>query len=106
MPPLKRRTAVPKISPAHRSYRLTVVEHLEELRWRLAVSAACVLLATEPAYFFSDGLTAYFLRPIHALGQQVYFTSIPEAFLVKLKMSLLAGFLASLPVLAYQVWAF
>lgn len=84
-------------------------EHLRELRRRVAISFAAVVLFTVLAYAFSDPLTAFLLRPIfralpHLKG--LVYTSLPEAFIAYFKVSLLAGLTAALPVVLYQTWCF
>jgi sec-independent protein translocase protein TatC len=84
-------------------------EHLRELRRRVAISFAAVVLFTVLAYVFSDGLTYFLLRPIfqalpHLKG--LVYTSLPEAFIAYFKVSLLVGVTAAMPVILYEIWRF
>lgn len=84
-------------------------DHLRELRRRVTISFAAVLLFTALAYAFSDALTVFLLRPIFlALPnlKGLVYTSLPEAFLAYFKVSLLAGVAAALPVVLYEIWMF
>lgn len=84
-------------------------DHLRELRRRVAISCAAVVLFTALAYAYSDPLTAFLLRPIfHALPhlQGLVYTSLPEAFIAYFKVSLLVGLAAALPVILYETWRF
>ncbi|NTV14156.1 MAG: twin-arginine translocase subunit TatC [Desulfobulbaceae bacterium] len=84
-------------------------DHLRELRRRVAIAFAAVVLFTVIAYAFSDGLTVFLLRPIfQALPhlQGLVYTSLPEAFIAYFKVSLLAGVAAALPIILYQIWMF
>lgn len=84
-------------------------DHLRELRRRVTISFAAVLLFTALAYAFSDALTVFLLRPIfRALPnlKGLVYTSLPEAFLAYFKVSLLAGVAVALPVVLYQIWMF
>lgn len=81
---------------------ITFVEHLEELRRRLIVSLAVILVFSIVAYFFSERMINYFTRPLPG----VYFFAPTEAFTVRIKVSLIAGLIASLPLVFYQLWMF
>jgi sec-independent protein translocase protein TatC len=96
---------MPEANPLGAFFR----DHLRELRQRVAISFAAVLLFTALAYAFSDSLTVFLLRPIfQALPnlKGLVYTSLPEAFLAYFKVSLLAGVAAALPVVLYEIWMF
>ncbi len=87
------------------------LDHLEELRWRLfkvlitlAVGfvVAFILLSTE-----SINLLAYLQRPLQEIhSQRLVYTSPTDPFNVVISASFGLGFLLSLPVVCYQIWAF
>jgi sec-independent protein translocase protein TatC len=87
------------------------VTHLVELRDRLvkafiAVAVGFGLLSLWPG---PAGLYDLLAAPMVAslpLGSKMIATNVISPFLVPLKITLLAGFLLSLPVVLYQVWAF
>ena len=81
---------------------MTFLEHLEELRRRLIKILAVVLVFSIVAYFFSEQMLDYFTRPLPG----VYFFAPTEAFTVRIKVSLIAGLIASLPIVFYQLWMF
>ncbi len=86
---------------------MTIIEHLEELRRRLLIAIAALLVGTVISWFFADQLLTFFIRPVTAAsGRGVIFVGVTEAFFVRLKLALLAGVFLSLPVLLYQIWAF
>lgn len=98
---------------------MTVVEHLEELRHRLFVSIAAILIGAVAGWFLWDPvyrlLTDAFCRfmtsnPRFALNAakpcDLVYTSVVEPFLVKLKTVGALGFLIALPVVLYQFWRF
>jgi len=78
------------------------LEHLEELRRRLIISIASVLVISIGGYFISDFIIEFLTRPI----DKVYFMGVTEAFAVKIKVSLFFGLFASLPIIFYQAWRF
>jgi sec-independent protein translocase protein TatC len=83
--------------------------HMKELRQRLLVSFAAVVCATAIAYLFSDRITRLFMAPLLAARQppiKLVYTNLTEAFVAYLKVSLLVGLIASVPILLYQLWMF
>jgi sec-independent protein translocase protein TatC len=85
---------------------MTVTGHLEELRYRLIVSLAALVVCSAAAFPFSSAILAMLKAPARgALGPLVYF-SPEEALLIYVRISLIAGLMASFPVMAYQAWAF
>lgn len=88
--------------------RASLLEHLEELRWRLIASIAAIVGFSVAAYFFSGQILEFYLSPLKAAGDgyTLYFHSPYEAFLTRLKVSLLTGVLAASPVLFTELWLF
>jgi sec-independent protein translocase protein TatC len=85
--------------------RMSFLDHLEELRWRILKSLAAIILFSIVAYLFSEHLLNLLTRPVPA-DVQLIFTAPTGAFLVSIKVAIIFGLLASLPVIFYQVWAF
>jgi sec-independent protein translocase protein TatC len=85
--------------------RMSFLDHLEELRWRILKSLAVIILFSIVAYFFSEHLLSFLTRPVPA-DVQLIFTTPTGAFLVSIKVAIIFGILASLPVIFYQIWAF
>lgn len=83
--------------------------HYAELRTRLVHGIVAVLLCSTCAYLFKNTLALWCMQPLHTaypqIGKLVY-TSLPEAFLSYIKLSLIAGLMLSFPYLLYQVWSF
>lgn len=77
-------------------------EHLEELRWRLIKSLSAVLIMSIVAYIFADKLIDVVTYPV----DEVFFLGPTEAFAVRIKISLFAGFIVALPYILYQIWQF
>jgi sec-independent protein translocase protein TatC len=89
--------------------RLPLTEHLEELRGRLVKSLAAWLVASVLAWTWAEPIFGILLRPaVDALGHGRPLQAIAptEIFFTYLKCALLAGFVFSLPVVFWQVWAF
>ncbi len=87
------------------------VEHLIELRDRLiraviaiGIGFGLLCLWPGPAGLY-DLLAEPMTRSLPA-GTKLIATGVFSAFMVPLKITLMAGFLLALPVVLYQVWAF
>lgn len=83
-------------------FRQTFVEHLDELRGRLVKSIAAVLLAATVVYGYTDTLLLAMIKPVG----YVVFTSLADAFVAKITLSLYMGLLVTLPFVLYQLWQF
>lgn len=81
-------------------------DHLDELRSRLFKGVVALAFTTVLSFFLADQLLQWLLKPsplaLHSL------TSLQPAGLLMqtLWLSLLCGFILSLPLLLYQIWAF
>ena len=87
--------------------RLGFLDHLEELRSRLLIVLAAVAGLSVLAWFFSDSLLEFLALPLIDLGEnELYFHAPYDAFLIRLKVSLLTGLLLSSPVFFTELWLF
>ena len=87
--------------------KLTVVEHLTELRVRIIISVAALVGAFGAAYAFNDWLLDVLQRPLPVEQRDNLKTFSPtEPFFTILKVSFWAAVLASIPVWLYQLYAF
>lgn len=84
--------------------RMTLIEHLDELRVRIfKVLVAFILAAIVCGYFYSPILNLL-LEPSSL--EELQFTAPAEAFFTTVKLALWAAFVLTVPVLLYQGWAF
>ncbi|MGI3781349.1 MAG: twin-arginine translocase subunit TatC, partial [Janthinobacterium lividum] len=92
-------------------------EHIAELRYRLVIMALTILVGTIVAWFFRDYLTDIIFRPYEVAAEALKAKNpnanitlvnngVASPFTLALKVSALAGILATSPVLLYQLWAF
>lgn len=78
-------------------------EHVRELRRRLLVSVAALILGTIVGYFIHERLFQLIRRPLH---QQLYYTTPTGGFNAIIKVSILFGVLIAVPVFVYQIGKF
>lgn len=84
--------------------RLSLVGHLEELRQRIIISAAAILVITAVAFFFSGQLLNILILPSGGLKLNAF--SLMDGFLIKWRIALYTGVILSSPIWIYQVFRF
>jgi sec-independent protein translocase protein TatC len=85
--------------------RLTLVEHLDELRTRIIICGAVLLAALVLCFVFNHTLLDIANGPLPDGFEPVTF-SPSEPFLTTLTLCLYGGILLALPVILYQLYAF
>jgi sec-independent protein translocase protein TatC len=92
--------------------RMSLLEHLQELRRRLRNSVIVLIGAALAASFFAERFFFFLARPVYQalrdLGQQEQIIKISpaEGFWVQFKLSLLLGLAAALPLIFWELWKF
>ena len=86
----------------------TFLSHLIELRERLVRSLIAVGIFLLPALYYSADLYDLLAIPLmHAVpGAKMIATGVITPFLIPMKIAAMAAFLAALPYVLYQAWAF
>lgn len=96
---------MPKVRAAKFDDQLTLVEHLDELRNRIIVSAAILVVACGLCFWQNHLLLQIANAPLPD-GTKPITLSVTEPFMTTTKLSIYAGILLALPVLLYQAYAF
>jgi sec-independent protein translocase protein TatC len=89
--------------------RMSFLDHLDELRRRLIVSAAAVFVGFLVAFAFINRIFAFIMRPLQQIlpeGGKLMYTEPAEAFLLYMKVAALVGLLLAAPVVLWQLWLF
>lgn len=99
--------------PAPDERRMTVVEHLRELRRVLIVTLAAWVLGTAVAAVFDRTILRILEFPLlHVLSQHNHLLSRPiitsptELVTIPLEVAVVGGLALSMPVIGWQVWTF
>jgi len=87
---------------------LTLIEHLQELRYRVMMCSIAIVLGLAVSALFADNFIDYLKEPAedHREGFQLQFIEPFENFVVYFKVSLLGGVALAMPVIVYQVLRF
>ncbi|MFJ4004772.1 twin-arginine translocase subunit TatC [Streptomyces sp. NPDC090023] len=96
---------------------MPLVEHLRELRNRLAKGMLAITVVSVVAAFYSQNLMSFLSRPVprctEGLGEStggscavIAYTDLLSPFTTTVKVCFMAGVVISSPVWLYQLWAF
>lgn len=83
--------------------RMTILEHLSELRARLIICVVTLVLTTFISFAFTDRILRLLIAPA---GIKPIFLRPTEMFVTYFRVALLAGMVLAMPVIVYQVLRF
>jgi sec-independent protein translocase protein TatC len=96
--------------------KMTLFEHLAELRTRVVVSLVAVILGTIVVWFFYNDILKFAVHPYHEYalhhpnknigGGNLIVTGPLEGFTTRLKVSVYGGIALAVPVLFWELWRF
>jgi sec-independent protein translocase protein TatC len=84
---------------------MSLVDHLSELRRRVAISVLFIVLGTAVGFYFAPQIISLLKTQIPT-GVPLYFTGLGGAFFVTLRIAVIVGFGLASPMVLYQLWAF
>ena len=88
---------------------MSLLEHLEELRWSLIKSIIAIIICAIPCGFFwgriFDIIMIYPLRFSNPKPSIIY-TNPTETVLLSIKIAIAGGIILSTPYIFYQIWKF
>ena len=88
---------------------MTLAEHFREIRRRLLVCVAAVLVLGVVSFFFYDQILAFLREPYCRANHghcTLYVTSPLDGLSLRVKVALFGGVFLAIPVLLYQLWRF
>lgn len=92
--------------------RMSLIEHLLELRRRLMWTALAFLVAFFGCYFISQEIYGFLVKPLAEIMNEVggskrmIYTALTEAFFTYVKVAFFGAAVISFPVFATQLWMF
>jgi sec-independent protein translocase protein TatC len=91
------------------SGRMSFLEHLDELRKRIVNSLISLCVGVAIAAFFIDDIYSFVMLPLRQMlrpGESLIYTYPTEAFMLYLRIALIAGLFVAAPLIFWQVWLF
>lgn len=85
---------------------MTIIEHLEELRHRITVSAISIVVGAVLGWFIVPHVVQYLEHAAQKIGGKFFSPTILGPFGLELKLSFLIGLIIASPVVLFQVWGF
>ncbi|MCX6537343.1 MAG: twin-arginine translocase subunit TatC [Acidobacteria bacterium] len=89
--------------------KMSFLEHLDELRKRLTVSAIALAVGVLIAFLFIDRIFDFIMLPLASAmpkGSSLVATEPTEFFMLYMKIALLAGVVIAAPAITWQLWLF
>jgi sec-independent protein translocase protein TatC len=90
--------------------RMTVVEHLSELRRRIIISVIAVSIGAIVCFIFSESIIRFFVNyyrdATHGQKNALIFLGPLDAFLTRIKIATYGGIVLALPVWLFELWRF
>jgi sec-independent protein translocase protein TatC len=89
--------------------RMSFLDHLDELRRRLVAAALSLAVGTLVAFVFINRIFDFIMRPLYdklPAGSKLIYTEPTEAFMLNVKIALLAGIVIAAPLIMWQLWLF
>jgi sec-independent protein translocase protein TatC len=89
--------------------RMTLLDHLDELRRRILYSVIAIFVAFLGSWYFAPDIFHWLERPFLAAvpeGEKLAFTDLPGPFMLYIKVALLTAIFVAAPVLLTQLWLF
>ena len=84
---------------------MSLVEHLSELRRRIAISLLAIFLGSLVGFYFAPQLITFLKAPLN-LAKPLVYTGLGDAFFINLKIAIVVGIVIAMPVLVWQLWRF
>jgi len=94
------------------SYRMTVGEHLEELRWRMVLALLGFAVVLGFCLYFGTDVLSAFCAPLvntlakHDINPQVVTDEVGEGFMTFIEISVISAAALASPWILYQLWQF
>jgi sec-independent protein translocase protein TatC len=91
------------------SGKMSFLEHLDELRKRIVRSLIGLCVGVGIAAYFIEDIYAFVMLPLRQMlrpGETMIYTYPTEAFMLYIRIALIAGLFISAPLIFWQVWLF
>ncbi len=87
-------------------HKMSVIDHLEELRTRIIITAIAWVTGSVAGWYLSPWLITYIKRYPQLQNIKLILLRPPEAFFVRMKLAMTFGILIALPIIIVQIMLF
>lgn len=97
------------MASSERDGRMTVVEHLTELRRRIIIALVAITLAAIVCFIFSESIINFFItyyRDATNPETRLIFLGPLDAFITRVKVATYGGIVLALPIWLWELWRF
>lgn len=88
---------------------MSLLDHLNEMRWRLVRCFIAAAVGFCLCWAFVEPIFGVLVKPLLAVlpaGGNAMYSTMPEAFFIRMFVACIAGLFVASPVIFYQIWAF
>ena len=87
---------------------MSIIDHLEELRWRILKSLAAIFFMSIMTFNFSNNLVELLIAPANQItgDMNLQVLTIQGMFMLKWNLAIIGGFIFSIPIITVQLWKF
>ena len=87
---------------------MSLINHLEELRWAILKSLASVIVMSILTFNFANYLVDLLIAPAGKISQEMSLKvlTIQGMFMLKWNLAIIGGIILSIPVITVQIWKF
>jgi sec-independent protein translocase protein TatC len=89
--------------------KMSFLDHLDELRKRLVYSLISLCVGIAIACLFIEQIYQFVMRPMQQMlpgGGKLIYTDAPEAFMLYIRLAIIAGLVVAAPLIMAQLWLF
>ena len=89
--------------------KMSFLEHLDELRKRLIYALVSLGIGVGIAAIFIERIYQFVMRPMQQMlppGGKLIYTEGPEAFMLYIRIAIIAGLVIAAPLIMIQLWLF
>lgn len=97
----------------YRDRRMSLADHLIELRKRLVIAAVALVVGMIVAFFVTEPIIQFLLEPVAQVAKirddpftRLTYANATGAFDMRLRISFAIGLLISAPIWLWQIWAY
>ncbi len=89
--------------------KMSFLDHLDELRRRILYAVIALAIGFAISFFFITDIFDFIMRPLQQMlppGGTLVYTDPTEAFMLNIKIALIAGLILASPAIFLQLWLF